>query len=57
MKEHKPNDWIVARVHAKPTRRAMELTDFCDERTDPMGSYTGRPADPLEKPVQDADDL
>ena len=24
---------------------------------DPMGSYTGIPADPLEKPVQDADDL
>ena len=25
--------------------------------TDPNGSYTGRGADPLEKPVQDADDL
>lgn len=25
--------------------------------TDPNGSYTGRPADPDEKPVQDADDL
>lgn len=25
--------------------------------TDPMGSYTGRAADPYEKPVQDADDL
>ena len=25
--------------------------------TDPMGSYTGRGTDPLEKPVQDADDL
>lgn len=24
---------------------------------DPMGSYTGRPVDPNEKPVQDADDL
>lgn len=24
---------------------------------DPMGSYTGVPADPKEKPVQDADDL
>ncbi len=24
---------------------------------DPMGSYTGEPADPTEKPVQDADDL
>lgn len=25
--------------------------------TDPFGSYTGRPADPKERPVQDADDL
>ena len=25
--------------------------------SDPFGSYTGRPADPKEKPVQDADDL
>lgn len=25
--------------------------------TDPMGSYTGRPTDKDEKPVQDADDL
>lgn len=25
--------------------------------SDPNGSYTGRPADPYEKPIQDADDL
>ncbi len=25
--------------------------------SDPMGSYTGVPADRMEKPVQDADDL
>ncbi len=25
--------------------------------SDPNGSYTGRTADPYEKPVQDADDL
>lgn len=25
--------------------------------TDPNGSYTGRPRDPEETPVQDADDL
>lgn len=24
---------------------------------DPLGSYTGRPANPKDKPVQDADDL
>jgi len=26
-------------------------------RTDPFGSYTGKPIDPHEIPVQDADDL
>lgn len=26
-------------------------------QTDPFGSYTGRPADPSDKPIQDADDL
>lgn len=25
--------------------------------TDPNGSYTGRPVDPYERPIQDADDL
>ena len=25
--------------------------------TDPQGSYTGRPEEPYEKPVQDAEDL
>ena len=25
--------------------------------SDPLGSYTGRPVDPSETPVQDADDL
>lgn len=25
--------------------------------TDPLGSYTGRPLDPHESPIQDADDL
>ena len=26
-------------------------------KTDPMGSWTGTPADPMETPTQDADDL
>ena len=25
--------------------------------TDPNGCYTGRPRDPLDRPIQDADDL
>lgn len=41
----------------KPGERARAMTDFSSERADPQGSYTGRPADPLEQPVQDADDL
>ena len=24
---------------------------------DPMGSYTGLPRDPIDRPIQDADDL
>ncbi len=28
-----------------------------EDQFDPMGSYTGVPADKLEMPVQDADDL
>ena len=40
-----------------PMEKAMALTDFAADRTDPNGSYTGRPAQPGELPVQDADDL
>ena len=36
-------------------RWPMETFDLL--QTDPLGSYTGIPADPVEKPVQDADDL
>ena len=43
--------------HESPMEKAMALTQFCAADTDPMGSYTGRPADPKEVPVQDADDL
>lgn len=27
------------------------------QKTDPQGSWTGKPEDPYEMPVQDADDL
>ena len=27
------------------------------QAADPLGSYTGRPADPMDRPIQDADDL
>jgi len=35
----------------------QEMTRFAAPETDPQGSWTGHPADPREKPVQDADDL
>ena len=33
------------------------VTDPAPIVTDPNGSYTGRPRDPGDRPVQDADDL
>ena len=35
----------------------MQMKDKERIQTDPFGSYTGRPVDPDEKPIQDADDL
>ena len=37
--------------------KARELSQFTAAKTDPQGSWTGRPLDPYEVPVQDADDL
>lgn len=39
--------------------RIMKKGDFKDPKikTDPFGSYTGKPENAKEKPVQDADDL
>lgn len=39
-----------------PTKAAKELTEM-GSKTDLNGSYTGKPLDPNEIPVQDADDL
>ncbi len=48
---HRILDWVQA------MRNNPGLTDPTPIATDPNGSYTGRPADPDEKPIQDADDL
>ena len=40
-----------------PMEKARELSKFTSPKTDPQGSWTGRPLDPNEVPVQDADDL
>ena len=52
-----PHQSVQIRAHARPTQRALGLTDFFEPDTDPSGSYTGRPVEAYEKPVQDADDL
>ncbi len=51
MKEKK----VVQRVPA-PTQRAMEVFN-APSSTDVNGSYTGKPKNKKELPVQDADDL
>jgi len=38
-------------------KKAREMSRLDHVQTDPQGSWTGRPADPREEPVQDADDL
>lgn len=40
-----------------PMEKARALSHMTAAKTDPNGSWTGRPLDPYEKPVQDADDL
>ncbi|MBQ7924540.1 MAG: hypothetical protein IJ329_04465 [Clostridia bacterium] len=45
----------TARIPA-PTKRAMDLFEK-PSQTDVNGSYTGRPKNKREIPVQDADDL
>lgn len=45
------------RADDRPMEKAKELSQFTAAKTDPQGSWTGRPVDPYEVPVQDADDL
>ena len=48
------------RKNGKFTELPLSQTNFGPMKVtlhDPLGSYTGRPVDPMEKPVQDADDL
>ena len=40
-----------------PTEKAKAIGGLFSPDTDPQGSYTGNPAEPNEKPIQDADDL
>ncbi len=40
-----------------PTKKGLDTVRLDAPRTDPQGSYTGRPSSPEQTPVQDADDL
>lgn len=40
-----------------PENADSSIGRFQADQTDPQGSYTGRPVDLREEPVQDADDL
>lgn len=42
---------------SKKLDEVLEAASAVVEDFDPNGSYTGRPAEENEKPVQDADDL
>ncbi len=44
---------------AQRVERAVNeiIGEDAESEYDPLGSYTGAPRDPREKPVQDADDL
>lgn len=42
---------------SNPTEVAKKINRMKNTDTDPMGSYTGSPKEPAERPVQDADDL
>lgn len=41
----------------KLSKKVKNLIDQAPSDTDPQGSYTGRPINEEEIPVQDADDL
>lgn len=40
-----------------PQDAVRQIVDEGPSFTDPQGSWTGKPAEKYEKPVQDADDL
>ena len=45
-------------VCQKNKQHVMEVVQAASQsKTDPFGSYTGKPVKPTDTPVQDADDL
>ena len=50
-----PEVFIMSKRKEWTNERPCQVID--PSNTDPNGMYTGRPENPWEKPVQDADDL
>lgn len=48
---------VKAKIKNQNTFQSVFRSASAVSKTDPDGSYTGRPKDPREIPVQDADDL
>lgn len=46
-----------AKVEQKVEQFVQAVKEINTSDTDPQGSYTGRPENAKERPVQDADDL
>ena len=57
MNNKKSIPYTTKNKHITPMEQANAMNQFTAAKTDPMGSYTGRPVDPYDTPVQDADDL
>lgn len=58
-KKHKdgPVEELSGRDKVRVSRLVEHMIAIPPSRTDPNGSYTGRPMNKYEVPVQDADDL
>lgn len=53
----KDSNILCGRETVENSPRVQAVVQTPPSQTDPQGSYTGKPADPREQPVQDADDL
>lgn len=47
----------MKKSNKKPNEHSASMKVDPEITTDPLGSWTGVPMDPLDEPIQDADDL
>ena len=61
MSKQKNNNNISNNKESKAQKKAQQVVDAyvgkSQLKSDPMGSWTGKPQNPNDVPVQDADDL